>query len=179
MEVKKVSMIDLAENILRNSAGPLTIKHIMDEVAKIKELEEGDYDNLIQLYLDITMSAKFVYVGEESWDLKERSPEFWEKDGFAFITDEELAEDDELGFEDFEIEVDDDIEEIDDLLEEDDEDEDEEKEVISKEELEEREYIDIEIPKSFDDEDDALDVDDDYDEDDYNEIMDDYEDMYD
>jgi DNA-directed RNA polymerase subunit delta len=52
-----------------------------------------DVDKLTQLYMDITQSAKFVYCGEDQWDLKERNLELWDKDGFAFVQAEEIEED--------------------------------------------------------------------------------------
>ncbi len=184
--LESLAMIDIAEIILKENNEPMKIKALISKVCEIKGVSENDFEKITQLYMDITQSGKFVFCGDELWDLKERNLELWDKDGYAFVqlddiddVVEEDEEDDELEFTEFNI---DDIEpeEV-----ETDEDEDED-EGIDKEELEEeKEYIDVSSPiKSTDDDDVDDDVDlefddEEYDEDDYNEIMDDYEDMYD
>jgi len=176
--LKSLAMLDIAETLLKKSTAPLTIQEIMKSVAEIKEISLEDVDKLTQLYMDITQSAKFVYCGDDQWDLKERNLELWDKDGFAFVHAEEIEEDveEDLDFTEFVLE-DEEEEEI--------EVDDEEVEDLDEEIKEEKEYIDIDLPiKSTDDLDDEDEVeiefdDEDYDEDDYNEIMDDYEDMYD
>lgn len=180
-KLKTLAMLDVAEALLKESGKPLLIQDIMRSVAEIKEIPLDNIDKLTQLYMDITQSAKFVYCGDDQWDLKERNLELWDKDGYAFVHAEEIEEDTEedLDFTEFVLEE----EEEEDVVEEDEEDEDEE-EVVDEEIEEEKEYIDVELPvKSTDDEDiDEPEIEfdnDDYDEDDYNEIMDDYEDMYD
>ena len=174
---KSLAMLDVAEALLRESKEPITIQQLMKDVAEIKEISTDDVDRLTQLYMDITQSAKFVYCGDDQWDLKERNLELWDKDGFAFVHAEEIEEDveEDLDFTEFVLEEEDEVEEVD----------EEEVEEVDEEIKEEKEYIEIDLPtKSTDDEDvdDDLELefdDEDYDEDDYNEIMDDYEDMYD
>jgi len=184
-----LAMIDIAEIILKESNEPLEIKEIIKKVAEIKKISENDFEKITQLYMDITQSGKFVFCGEEKWDLKERNLELWDKDGYAFVKlenhddVEEVDEDEEeLEFTEFNLE---------DIQEEEveaDEDEEEAEEVIDETEKEalkeEKAYIEVELPiKSTDDDvDDDVEIEfdgNDYDEDDYNEIMDDYEDMYD
>lgn len=177
-KIKTMAMLDVAEVLLKESGKPLTIQDIMKSVAEKKEISINDVDKLTQLYMDITQSAKFVYCGDDQWDLKERNLELWDKDGFAFVHAEDIEEDTEedLDFTEFVLEEDDEVEVEDDLedLEED----------LDEEIKEEKAYIDVELPvKSTDDEDlDEPEIefdDDDYDEDEYNDIMDDFEDMYD
>ncbi len=178
--LKTMAMIDIVEHLLKENSEPITIQDLIAKVREIKDIQPDDVDRLTQLYMDITQSAKFVYVGEDKWDLKERNLEMWDKDGYAFVTpdqDEEEVEDD-LDFTEFTL---DDVEEQE-VEVDDDEDEDEEKEEEDEEIKEEKEYIDVALPIKSTDEDDVdddVDFDSDYDEDDYNEIMDDYEDMYD
>ncbi len=182
--LESLAMLDIAEIILKESKEPLKIKDIIKKVTEIKGVSEDDFERITQLYMDITQSAKFVFCGDELWDLKERNLELWDKDGYAFVqlddVEEELVEeeDDELEFTEFNLE---DIEE-----DAEEEDEDDEDDTVDKEELEEeKEYIAVELDTKSTDDDDVeddvdLEFDDaDYDEDDYNEIMDDYEDMYD
>ncbi len=179
--LKTMAMLDIVEHLLKENKEPISIQDLISQVREIKSITADDVDRLTQLYMDITQSAKFVYVGEDKWDLKERNLEMWDKDGYAFVTpdqdDEDVEED--LDFTEFNL---DDVEELE--KEADDDDDEEEKEVEDEEIKEEKEYIDVELPiKSTDDDDGDDDVeiefDNDYDEDDYNEIMDDYEDMYD
>jgi DNA-directed RNA polymerase subunit delta len=177
-KLKSLAMLDVAEALLRDNKTPLTIQQLLKNVAEIKGIALDDVDKLTQLYMDITQSAKFVYCGDELWDLKERNLELWDKDGFAFVHADEIEEDveEDLDFTEFTLEDEEEVEvEV-------DEDEVEE---IDEEIKEEKAYIEIDLPiKSTDDDDTDDDVeiefdDEKYDEDDYNEIMDDYEDMYD
>ena len=177
--LKALSMLEIAEIILKDNKQPMTVHEIIKNVVEIKNISMDDIDKLTQLYMDITQSAKFVFCGDDQWDLKERNLELWDKDGFAFAHPEEDEEDieEDLDFKEFVLEDDEEEEVVFD-------DEEEVVEDIDEEIVEEKEYIDIDLPiKSTDDDDDEDDDDlefddDDYDEDDYNEIMDDYEDLY-
>jgi len=175
-KMKSLAMLDVAEILLKESTKPLTIQEIIRSVAEIKEISPDDIDRMTQLYMDITQSAKFVYCGDDQWDLKERNLELWDKDGFAFVHAEEIEEDveEDLDFTEFVLE-----DEEEEIVKDDEEDEEE----VDEEIKEEKAYIEIDLPiKSTDDDVDdepEIEFDDDYDEDDYNEIMDDYEDMYD
>jgi DNA-directed RNA polymerase subunit delta len=176
-KLKSLAMLDVAEALLRDNKVPLTIQQILKNVAEIKEISLDDVDKLTQLYMDITQSAKFVYCGDEQWDLKERNLELWDKDGFAFVHADEIEEDveEDLDFTEFTLEEEEEIEV---------EADDDEVEEIDEEIKEEKAYIEIDLPIKTTDDDTEDDVeieydDEKYDEDDYNEIMDDYEDMYD
>jgi DNA-directed RNA polymerase subunit delta len=179
--LKTLSMLEIAEVILRDNKQPMTVHEIIKSVVGIKNISLDDVDKLTQLYMDITQSAKFVYCGDDQWDLKERNLELWDKDGFAFVHADEIEEDveEDLDFKEFVLEDDDEEEVV-----FDDEEEEDASEDIDLEIVEEKEYIDIDLPiKSTDDDDNDDDIDlefddEDYDEDDYNEIMDDYEDLY-
>ncbi|MFA6800782.1 MAG: DNA-directed RNA polymerase subunit delta [Acholeplasmataceae bacterium] len=184
--LESLAMIDIAEVILKESSEPIKINDIIKKVVDIKGVSEEDFEKITQLYMDITQSGKFVFCGDDKWDLKERNLELWDKDGYAFIQHESptegAEEEEELEFTEFILD-----EKEEDEVEEVEEDEDDEKEVVAdKEELEEEKaYIEVELPIKSTDDDDVEDEpeiefdSDNYDEDDYNEIMDDYEDMYD
>lgn len=188
-DLKNLAMLDVAEALLKENNKPMSIDTIIQKVVEIKGIDPEDYDKLTQLYMDITQSAKFVYNGNDEWDLKERNLELWDKDGYAFVTPDEVEEvdeeDDDLEFTEFVLEEKEEDEELEE--EEDEEDDDEEikrkKAEEEQERKEEEAYIDVELSiKSTDDDDVDDDIDlefDEYDEDDYNDIMDDYEDMYD
>ena len=156
-ENKQLSSLEVAYELMKQKKNPQTIKKINEEVLEIKGLDDPEGDIKADLYTDITLSSKFVFLGNDTWDLKERhSLEEWDKDGAAFNTDEEDEEDEVIhttSVDDYEI--DESVDE--DLDEEQDEDIDEE-------------YDEFEIDE--DDDDNYLD------EDEYNDIMDDYENMY-
>lgn len=168
---KSKSMVEIATEYVKLN-GKQNIYDLLNEVAKIKEIGEDNLDKLSQLYLDMTLSANFVYCGNDEWDLKENNLDLWDKDGSFFNKDEvyedEEDEDDGIQLEDYFIEE----EEILDTL--DDEEEEDEEKVIDEDEIEIDDHIKV---YSTDDEDEVVDLD--FDDDDYNEIMDDYEDMYD
>ncbi|PKK97484.1 MAG: DNA-directed RNA polymerase subunit delta [Tenericutes bacterium HGW-Tenericutes-3] len=181
-KLKTLAMLDIAEALLKEKQGPLTIQQLIQGVAEIKSISLDDIDKLTQLYMDITQSAKFVYCGDDQWDLKERNLELWDKDGFAFVHAEEIEEDveEDLDFTEFILEE----EEEEEVVEVDEEDEEEVDDEVKEEIKEEKAYIDVGLPIKSTDDDDIDDPevefdDESYDEDDYNEIMDDYEDMYD
>jgi DNA-directed RNA polymerase subunit delta len=176
-KLQELAMVDIAEHLIMEAKEPMSINDIFSSVAEIKGFELSNIDRLTQLYMDMTQSGKFVYCGDDLWDLKAFNLELWDEDGSRFIKHEEIEEDteDDLDFEAFVLDDGEEVVDIDEELEEE----------IDEEEAEEKEYIDVELPIVSTDDDDEkdndLDVefDDDYDEDDYNEIMDDYEDMYD
>ncbi|MFU8793066.1 MAG: DNA-directed RNA polymerase subunit delta [Acholeplasmataceae bacterium] len=183
-KLKDLAMLDVAEALLKENKEPMTIDTLLEKVAQIKSVDPEDADRITQLYMDITQSAKFVYCGEDQWDLKERNLELWDKDGYAFVQAEEIEEDTEedLDFTEYQLEEEEETEAVED-------DEDDEEDAVAKkvkpeeeEEIkEESEYIEVELPiTSTDDDDDEDELEIEFDdEDDYNEIMDDYEDMYD
>lgn len=148
----------LLEIAIKNMAGkktPQNIYKFLDEVLSIKGISESDenyIDLKAQLYTDMITSARFVYCGEDTWNLKENeSLDLWDKDASFFNTDEiEEDDDDEVTLDDYNIDDNDD--------EEDDDDEEENED---------------DMDNHYDEEDD------DYDEKEYNDMMDDYEDLYD
>ena len=77
------SLVDVAEIILRETKEPQNIYDLFDAVCTQKNIATKAKGDLIsQFYADITTSAKFVYTGENTWDLKDNQKiELWEKDG--------------------------------------------------------------------------------------------------
>lgn len=187
-----LSMLELAELYLRERNEDTPLQDIINYIFEVKGFDKNDFQKLNAFYLDLTHSAKFVFCGDNLWNLKENNLELWDKEGFAYVGDVDASEEDveeDIEFTDFNI---DDItlpsEEETALVEDDDDEDEEEIDIIEDEEeieaiLEEKEYIDVEISMKSTDEDDGddveLDFDDDFDDEDYNDIMDDYEDMYD
>ena len=189
-----LSMLELAELYIRERNEDTPLQDIINYIFEVKGFDSNDFQKLNAFYLDLTHSAKFVFCGDNQWNLKENNLDLWDKESFAYVgeadaSEEEIEED--IEFTDFNI---DDItlpseeEEEEPVLENEEDDDEEDVDVIEDEEeieaiKEEKAYIDVEISMKSTDEDDGddvdLDFDDDFDDDDYNEIMDDYEDMYD
>ncbi len=174
--MQNASILDIAEQILREANEPISIYDLIDQVAKSQNINPDDIDTLTQLYMDITLSARFVFVGDDQWTLKEGNLEEWDKDGYAYIkhdgSADDLEDEEDLDITEFNLE---DLDELEEDLDEED---------LDEEVKEEKAYLEVELPVTSTDEDDFDDVDidlddEEYDEDDYNEIMDDYEDMYD
>lgn len=182
-DLKNKPMVDIAEEILSKEKEGMKIYDIIDQVAKIKDISSPDDERLLQLYMDITLSAKFVFIGNDLWALKEGNLDFWDRDGFYFITPEEKELANQLENEDIEDEEEIDLSEYETPVDPEDLDEYEDED-LDEDEKEEKEYIDVGIELKTTDEDDGKDInlsfdENEYDEDDYNDIMDDYEDMYD
>jgi DNA-directed RNA polymerase subunit delta len=83
MTSEGLSFVDIAETILREAKEPINLYDIFDKICEIKGVEEDAKDDLIsQFYADMTISAKFVYTGDNMWDIKDNQKiELWEKDG--------------------------------------------------------------------------------------------------
>jgi DNA-directed RNA polymerase subunit delta len=191
------SMLETAIGVMKRKRSPQPFIKIYEEV--VEELGFNDTQkehNIARFYSDLSLSAFFVYTGDNNWDLKERQPtDMWDKDASFFIDPEELkarkAERSEKRAQlrrdkalkdnvDLDIEELDDVEDVELLF--DDEDD----------ELEDDHLLDDEDEFLIDDEDEideseihGLDIEDldeeeiDLDEDDeYEEIMDDYEELY-
>lgn len=180
----ELAMVDIVEALIKENNKPITIQEIFSKVAEIKGFELDDVDTLTKLYMNIVESGKFVFMGEDKWDLKEGNLDLWSDDGSAFIEtvsnikdDGEFSKFDASDFED-DIEEEDDVAE--DIIDDFEEDEDDELDEETKKELEEeKEYIEVELPLHTSDDDDDIEFDaDSFDEEDYDDIMDDYEDMY-
>lgn len=178
--VSQMSLLEIAIYLMEQKKAPQSIRALIGEVLEIKGIDDADGTFATQLYIDITTSSKFVYMGNGEWDLKCRqSLDEYDKDGSAFnvkgadLEDEPSEEDEDLDEvlddEDLEDEdhEDDEEDDEDEYADEDDEDEDYES---YDEEDDEDSIIDGEITERYSE--------DDFNEDKYNDLMDDYEDMY-
>ncbi len=167
-DIKQLSLIEAAEAILRQNKGPMTFLHLFKVMSESKGFTEAQIADIIsQFYADFIISAKFVYTGDDLWDLKSRqSIDLWDKDGAYYQEFPEYEE--EVEFEEDE----EDEPEEEDELEEDEEEEEAEPEF--------EEDFEDDFEEDFEDEDEeALVQEEEFDDDKYNEYMDDYEDMYD
>lgn len=170
--ISQMSLLEVALQIMEEKGGIVNIYDLIAEVLKRKGIEDTDGSYAAKLYIDITTSSKFVYMGEDNWDLKSRqSLDQFDKDGASFnpkgtdVDDEEEDEIDEDDLDESDIDEDED--------DEDDEDKDEDDD-LDEEDEDDSEYIPEEDEEDDDDSDDDRSID----EDKYNEYMDDYEDLY-
>lgn len=84
--LRDLSLVDLACLVLKKEKKPLNIYVLFNSVCADKTLKkEAKELVLTQFYSDLTTSAKFVYTGDNMWDLKEhQKADLSEKDGFYF-----------------------------------------------------------------------------------------------
>jgi DNA-directed RNA polymerase subunit delta len=173
-DLKNLSLMEAAEQILSQNKNPMTFLELFKSLSEAKEMTDEEKSAIIsQFYADFIVSAKFIYMGDDLWDLKYRqSIDLWDKDGAYYQEfpdfEEEEAEEEEAEFESSE------------------EEEGEEEEEESEETFDEEEEEEYDEDESTDEEDEFDKVEDDvpaeedaFDDDKYNEYMDDYEDMYD
>ncbi len=83
IDIKERSLVELAESILKDTREPVDLYELFDLVLNKKGVSSSvDSDVLNKFYSDITTSAKFIYMGNNTWDLKRHQKiELWEKDG--------------------------------------------------------------------------------------------------
>lgn len=175
----ELSLLEVAVKILEEKNSPINIHELIEAVLSAKGLEDDENKTLTtKLYVDITTSSKFVYMGEENWDLKiNQSLDEFDKDGSDFNTKEDyIEESEEEEFE--EDDLDDDLDDEEDEDEDEDRDDDEDDEDRDEDEEDDLDDEEDDLDDDLDDEEDDLDEDDDFKEDKYNKYMDDYEDMY-
>ena len=171
------SMLEVAIEIMQKSKEPKNIYKLIDEVTEA--LGYGDDANVkAQLYIDITTCADFVFLGGEDdlWDLKTRQPlEAWDKSFYENDSSSEEFEDDEDNIE---------VDEYNYVEDEDEEESDEDSYDEDEDEEESTYEIDEDADEDEDDEENSWDEEDEensWDEDEeekYNDMMDDYEDLY-
>ncbi|OQX93670.1 MAG: DNA-directed RNA polymerase subunit delta [Tenericutes bacterium 4572_104] len=192
---KNMSIMELAYQILDEEGKALSFIELYDKICAEKEIsEEEKLENISQIYTDFITSGKFIYVGDDEWDIKGRQIiELWDKDGAYYDEypdyEEELSlydggkEVDEYSIPNFDEEEDEEESQYEDDFDEediidddskyddfDDKEEDyieDEKDLLFEEELEEEveDFDEDEEEEEFNDEE-------------YNEYMDDYEEMY-
>lgn len=189
---KNMSIMELADQILSEHERAMTFIELFDLICAEKGITDEEKGKMIsQVYADFILSAKFIYVGDDEWDIKgRRTIDLWDKDGAYYdeypdyeeelslfegekaddeysievpkpeeeeeeeesiyeadITEDDIKDEDDVSYDDFEEDKDDYVEDEEDLVVEED--------ILFEEEDEEE----------FDDEE-------------YNEYMDDYEEMY-
>ena len=128
--MKEKSLLEVAVELMERKRTAQNIYSLIKEALEIKGLTDEDGSLTTQLYVDITTSSKFVYMGDDEWDLKYRqSLDQFDNDGSAFNSkddeydDEEDEEIDDLDEDDLDDYDSDDESDDDDEYEDDDDDE--------------------------------------------------------
>ena len=82
IDIKEESLVNLAEKILNDAQEPIDLYKLFDNAAKDKGLKKTDTSMVNRFYSELVSSAKFVYTGENTWDLKNHQKiQLWDKDG--------------------------------------------------------------------------------------------------
>ncbi len=82
IDIKEESMVNVAEAILSEKQEPLDLYELFEKVADKKGLKETSSDMINRFYSELVSSAKFVYAGDNTWDLKgHQKIDLWDKDG--------------------------------------------------------------------------------------------------
>ncbi|MGM0435437.1 MAG: DNA-directed RNA polymerase subunit delta [Bacillota bacterium] len=98
IDIKEESLVNLAEKILKDAQEPIDLYELFEKAATSKGLNETDVSMINRFYSELVSSAKFVYTGENTWDLKNHQKiELWDKDGSYYneykeVHDEDLDE---------------------------------------------------------------------------------------
>ncbi|MCL1948316.1 MAG: DNA-directed RNA polymerase subunit delta [Turicibacter sp.] len=70
---EEMSMLEVAEQLIQRKIKPQKFDKIAKEVCEIMGISAEEFDERVaQFYTDLTLSGKFVTVGEDKWDLKSR-----------------------------------------------------------------------------------------------------------
>ena len=198
------SMLETAIGVMKRKRSPQPFMKIYEEVAEELQFSEAQKtDNVARFYSDLSLSAYFIYTGDNNWDLKERQPtDMWDKDASFFIDPEELKarkaeraekrallRKEKAAKEDLDLDVDELEETEDELLFGDDLDDDD----LDDDDLDFEDELDDDLDDLDDDEDDVddseivgleiedldeeeIEIDED---DDFEDLVDDYEELYD
>ena len=69
----KKAMIDVAYEQLSTKKKPVTFIKLWEEICQIMGFTQAqEEDNIAQFYSDLSLDDRFVCVGENKWDLRER-----------------------------------------------------------------------------------------------------------
>ncbi len=90
------SYINIAEEILDEAGEPLDLYDLFDAIIKRLEIKEKDAEAMLpEFYTELIGSAKFLYTGDNTWDLKRRQKtELWSKDGSFYNEYKEVYDED-------------------------------------------------------------------------------------
>lgn len=154
-ELKEMSLIDVAHEIMNGGKTPYAFNELMDEVAKLVGLSEEEVNEKIaQLYTDVNIDGRFLSLGDNRWGLRLWYPVDKSEEDVVTVTKPKKKKAKKA--------VDDDFDDFD-SLDEDDDFDDFDADLDDEELLDEDEDLDEEDDDLLDD--DLSEEDDDFDED--------------
>ncbi|MED3840086.1 DNA-directed RNA polymerase subunit delta [Niallia circulans] len=122
-ELKEMSLIDVAHEIMNGGKTPYAFNELMDEVAKLVGLSEEEVNEKIaQLYTDVNIDGRFLSLGDNRWGLRLWYPVDKSEEDVVTVTKPKKKKAKKAVDDDF----DEDYEIDDDDLDEDDEEDDDE-----------------------------------------------------
>jgi DNA-directed RNA polymerase subunit delta len=137
-ELKELSMIELAYEIMHSKKQPVAFHEVTEEIASILELSREELiAKLSQFYTDLNIDGRFICLGENRWGLRSWYP--YEQIDEEVLPQTKTKKKRAKKYEEEEDLLEDDLEEVDELEDLDDEDLDEEDFVEEFEEEEEEE----------------------------------------
>ena len=69
----KKSMVDVAYDLMSTKKKAIVFLKLWEEVCQVMAFtKQQEEDNIAQFYSDLSLDDRFVYVGENKWDLRER-----------------------------------------------------------------------------------------------------------
>jgi len=72
-KMNEKSLLEIAYDFVNNSKNPVTFKQLWAFVVKEKELSAEEAGNKVsQFYTTLLLDGRFVTLGENTWDLRER-----------------------------------------------------------------------------------------------------------
>ncbi|MBN6885014.1 DNA-directed RNA polymerase subunit delta [Cytobacillus horneckiae] len=148
-QLKEMSLIEVAHELLKSKKEPMAFKDIMDEMTNLLGLSEDEVKSKIaQFYTDLNIEGHFIGLGDNRWGLRAWYPvEQYEEEVVTVIKpkkkkakkvadDDEDYDEEDIDYDDLD-DFDDDLddEEVDDLLDDTDDDEDLDEEFEDDDEL--------------------------------------------
>ena len=70
----ELSMLEAVEKLIQRKVKPQKFAKIAKEVFELMDVSEDLETRTAQLYTDLSLSGKFVALGDDMWDLKARQP---------------------------------------------------------------------------------------------------------
>ena len=95
MEMAYLSMVDIAYHLMTKKKKEVEFAKLYEEVCEIKGFSEEEAEERMSIfYTDITLDGRFITLGENRWDLRERHKfESVHIDMNDIYADEEVDED--------------------------------------------------------------------------------------
>lgn len=82
VDIKEESLVNVAEDILSESNEPVDLYDLFEKVVDKKGMKDTSPEMINRFYSELVSSAKFVYAGDNTWDLKgNQKIDLWDKDG--------------------------------------------------------------------------------------------------